>query len=120
MGVDQLEDTRPEYERHSKQHAERLLAAAASVAEQAGVDCETFHEMDDQPYRAIIRVAEQKGCDLVAMASHGRSGLSALVLGSQTLKVLSHSAIPVLVYRPGLEGMRGTGERRSGVPAEMA
>jgi nucleotide-binding universal stress UspA family protein len=57
------------------------------------------HVEDDQPYRAIIRTAQENGCDLIAMASHGRRGVSALVLGSETQKVLTHSAIPVLVYR---------------------
>ena len=51
------------------------------------------------PYEAIIDVAETKGCDLIVMASHGRRGISAMVLGSETLKVLTHSTIPVLVCR---------------------
>jgi nucleotide-binding universal stress UspA family protein len=56
--------------------------------------CETSN-----PYEGIIRVAEQKGCDLIMMASHGRRGVGALLLGSETQKVLTHSKIPVLVYR---------------------
>ena len=50
-------------------------------------------------YEAIVKVAEQKGCDLIMMASHGRKGIQALLLGSETQKVLTHSKIPVLVYR---------------------
>jgi nucleotide-binding universal stress UspA family protein len=51
----------------------------------------------DQPYQGIIDIAEQRGCDLIVMASHGRSGLTAIVLGSVTTKVLTHTKIPVLV-----------------------
>ena len=54
---------------------------------------------DSHPYRVIIQTAEEQGCDLIVMASHGRRGISALVLGSETVKVLTHCAIPVLVYR---------------------
>ena len=53
----------------------------------------------DHPYQAIIDTAKKVGCDLIAMASHGRRGVSAMVLGSETIKVLTHSSIPVLVYR---------------------
>ena len=55
--------------------------------------------MHDQPYRAIIDTAHAKNCDLIVMASHGRRGVSALLLGSETVKVLTHSTIPILVYR---------------------
>ena len=54
---------------------------------------------DEHPYKAIIETAKKGGCDLIAMASHGRRGVSAMVIGSETNKVLTHSAIPVLVYR---------------------
>jgi nucleotide-binding universal stress UspA family protein len=53
----------------------------------------------EAPYAAIIDAARSLGCDLIAMASHGRRGLSAVVLGSETQKVLTHSRIPVLVLR---------------------
>jgi nucleotide-binding universal stress UspA family protein len=56
-------------------------------------------ETSDQPYVAIVNLAEQKGCDLIMMASHGRRGVGALLIGSETQKVLTHSKIPVLVYR---------------------
>ena len=69
------------------------------AAEAAGVPCETIREIHDQPYRAIIDAAHALGCDLIVMASHGRRGISALLLGSETVKVLTHSTIPVLVYR---------------------
>jgi nucleotide-binding universal stress UspA family protein len=54
---------------------------------------------DEHPDHAIIDTAGSKGCDLIVMASHGRHGISALVLGSETIKVLTHSNIPVLVHR---------------------
>jgi nucleotide-binding universal stress UspA family protein len=69
------------------------------AADAAGVRCDTIREVHDQPYRAIIDAAEAKGCDLIVMASHGRRGMSALLLGSEAHKVLTHSTIPVLVYR---------------------
>ena len=56
-----------------------------------------FSLSNDQPYEAIIKTAEDKGCDLIVMASHGRSGISAVLLGSVTNKVLTHTKIPVLV-----------------------
>ncbi|MND01346.1 Universal stress protein family protein [compost metagenome] len=65
----------------------------------AGVPCETLHVTRDHVYDAIVDTANQKGCDLIFMASHGRKGISAFVLGSETYKVLSHSKIPVLVCR---------------------
>ncbi len=52
-----------------------------------------------QPYKAIIDTAKKRKCDLIVMASHGRSGIAALLLGSETTKVLTHSKIPVLVCR---------------------
>ena len=51
------------------------------------------------PHEAIIDAAKDKGCDLIVMASHGRRGLNAVLLGSETQKVLTHSSIPVMVYR---------------------
>jgi nucleotide-binding universal stress UspA family protein len=81
--------------------ARTFLGVIEEKAKAAGVRCETFHTIDSSPYRAIIAAAEKHGCDLVFMASHGRRGLSALLLGSETQKVLTHSKIPVLVYREG-------------------
>ena len=99
LRVDQVEDTPDSYRTHMYERATRILGEAATVADAAGVAHETVHVEEDQPYRAIIRTAEEKACDLIAMASHGRRGVSALVLGSETVKVLTHSNIPVLVYR---------------------
>jgi nucleotide-binding universal stress UspA family protein len=80
-----------------KKHAASVLDRAANAAKQAGVSCETIQMQDVQPYEAIIATATDRGCDLIVMASHGRSGLSAVVLGSVTNKVLAHAKTPVLV-----------------------
>jgi len=79
--------------------AERRLAAAKAVASAQGVECDIVSVDDPQPHRGIISTARKSGCDLIVMASHGRRGLSAIVLGSETVKVLTHSMVPVLVCR---------------------
>jgi nucleotide-binding universal stress UspA family protein len=63
------------------------------------VECNLVQVEHEHPYRAIIDTATKSGCDLIAMASHGRRGVSAVIIGSETSKVLTHSSIPVLVYR---------------------
>ena len=78
---------------------EERLSAAREIAESAGVDCETAELTGEHIHQAIIDAAADHNCDLIAMASHGRRGLSSLLLGSETTKVLTHSTIPVLVYR---------------------
>ena len=75
------------------------LAAASSVAKSAGVIADTLWIESDHPYEAIIDTAKSKGADLILMASHGRSGAKAVLLGSITQKVLSHTQLPVLVCR---------------------
>ena len=75
------------------------LLAIEAAAKEAGVPCDTAWERGDQPYEAIIEAAQTRGCDLIIMASHGRAGVRALLLGSETQKVLTHSKIPVLIYR---------------------
>jgi nucleotide-binding universal stress UspA family protein len=93
--MDALEQAAKRY----KELAETHLAAIEKEAKAAEVACEVVYEKNDYPYEAIIRVAEQKGCDLIMMASHGRRGVGAFLIGSETQKVLTHSKIPVLVYR---------------------
>ena len=95
----QLEYTPVEHKKHWKVHAEKILSAVSAAAASAGVSCETLHVEHEHPYQAIIDTAASKGCDLILMASHGRRGVAAVVLGSETVKVLTHSKIPVLVYR---------------------
>jgi nucleotide-binding universal stress UspA family protein len=82
-----------------RKHAENILGAVAQVAQAAGVACEMVQDEHEHPYQAIIDTTESKGCDLIVMASHGRRGISAIVLGSETFKVLTHCKIPVLVHR---------------------
>jgi nucleotide-binding universal stress UspA family protein len=92
-------DAEEEYDEASRRLSERALEQVKMAADAAGVACETIREVHDQPYRAIIDAAQAQSCDLIVMASHGRRGISALLLGSETVKVLTHSTIPVLVYR---------------------
>ena len=84
-------------EEQIKKDATSVLDRVANAAKQAGVPCDTIHVQDVQPYDAIIATATDRGCDLIVMASHGRSGLSAVVLGSVTNKVLTYTKTPVLV-----------------------
>jgi nucleotide-binding universal stress UspA family protein len=85
------------YTAHIKEHASKILDDVARSAKAIGVSCDAMQEVHDHPYEAIIKIAADKGCDLIVMASHGRSGISGLVLGSVTTKVLTHTKIPVLV-----------------------
>ena len=85
--------------KQSKEAAETYLSVIQKKAKEAGVACEVVFKVTDYIYETIIRVAEQKGCDLIMMASHGRRGVRAFIIGSETQKVLTHSKIPVLVYR---------------------
>lgn len=96
---EQLEQSRSEYERHARELAASLLSDAELKAKALGVSCDVVQVEDHEPYRVIIETAAKNGCDLIAMASHGRRGIAALILGSETMKVLTHSRIPVLVHR---------------------
>jgi nucleotide-binding universal stress UspA family protein len=99
VSPEKLKDTPASYKQRTEEHAAKILGAVATAAMAAGVACETVHVQDDHPYKGIIDTAKSQQCDLVVMASHGRRGMSAIVLGSETVKVLTHSSIPVLVYR---------------------
>ena len=92
-------DTKAEYEKDCRLRARKILDAAGKVAAAARVRYGAVHVVNDQPYKAIINTAQRKRCDLIFMASHGWKGLGALILGSETNKVLTHSKIPVLVCR---------------------
>ena len=94
-----ITDAPEQYGKRMETLAAKYLNAAKEAALAAGVSCETMRVEHDQPYLAIIETAARKSCDLIVMASHGRRGISAIVLGSETVKVLTHSAIPVLVFR---------------------
>ena len=87
------------YTELTEKQAQEILGFVETLCQQAGVSCEKLELTSDIPYEAIIEAATQSKCDLIFMASHGRRGISALLLGSETSKVLTHSKIPVLVYR---------------------
>jgi nucleotide-binding universal stress UspA family protein len=99
LEIEQLESTRPEYNRHMAEHAQTVLASAARVASEAGVECQIFYRSAEHAHAAILHVANDRGCDLIVVGSHGRSALSSLLLGSTTMKILAHSTISTLVIR---------------------
>ena len=95
-----LSDTvRNEIQIQRSNHEKLALASVQAAAEAAGVAYETVAAEDEHVYQGILDVATKKGCDLIVMASHGRRGIAAMVVGSETQKVIVHSAIPVLVCR---------------------
>ena len=87
------------HERRARAGAEALFAPIRRSADAARVDLETVMVEAADIHRQILAVANKRRCDLICMASHGRRGLSALVLGSETHKVLTHGTLPVLVLR---------------------
>ena len=96
-GVPELQ---PEaFAERSEEFAKRVLDAVSRSAAAAKVDCTTAYATSRSVYQAIIDKARVENCDLIVMASHGRRGLEGFLLGSETQKVLTHSTIPVLVYR---------------------
>jgi nucleotide-binding universal stress UspA family protein len=101
VGIDfgMSESTIAEYTAGQKESANAALSEAKQLADRLGVAAETLHVPDAQPADAIIQAAASRNCSLIAMASHGRRGLSRLLLGSTTAEVLAHSSVPVLVVR---------------------
>lgn len=87
------------YRERTGKEARKALAAVDIEAQTAGIPCKTVPVTDGYVWQGIIRTARSKKCDLIVMASHGRRGLAALLLGSETSKVLTHSKTPVLVCR---------------------
>lgn len=98
-----LSEYRPEsiddYDERMKGIAEERLAEARQIFEKEGIPVETLAVKSFSPAEAIMRATTEKECDCVFMASHGRKGLAAVLLGSETQKVLTHSKVPVMVYR---------------------
>ena len=80
-----------------KKDATSALNRAVNAAKQAGVSCDTIQVENTHPYQAIVAAAQDRGCDLIVMSSHGRGGLSGILIGSVTNKVLAHAKRPVLV-----------------------
>lgn len=87
-----------EYEKSSAENAAKILAEVTEAATKQGVACDTVH-VNDFPAEAIIETAKSKGCDIIVMSSHGRRGLARVLLGSQAMRVLTLSAVPVLICR---------------------
>ncbi|MBI1847843.1 MAG: universal stress protein [Candidatus Rokubacteria bacterium] len=94
-----ITDTPALYRKDCEALGAKYLAVIEDAATTSGVACDVVQAEDDQPYRAIIDTASARGSDLIVMASHGRKGVTALVLGSETTKVLTHTKISVLVCR---------------------
>jgi nucleotide-binding universal stress UspA family protein len=91
--------SKKEYAALANQEAEKILSAIAQKAEAGGLECATIHTIAPAPWEAILAAAKKAKADAIVMASHGRRGVSALLLGSETQKVLTHSKIPVIVVR---------------------
>jgi len=100
-GVEGISELRSpgSYRRSTERYAKRLLAPIAARAMRRGVTCDPVFVTGKLPWEAIIRAAKTRRCDLIVMASHGQRGVSGVLLGSETAKVLTHSRIPVLVCR---------------------
>ena len=88
-----------EYRKSTEDYARKVLEDAAFEARKSDVSCETAFVTAPAPWDGIVKEAGKRGADLVVMASHGRRGIAAVVLGSETQKVLTHSKVPVMVTR---------------------
>jgi nucleotide-binding universal stress UspA family protein len=95
----QVADTAEQYAVDAKALATRNLKVLKDAADLSGVDCEVLHRSSEHPYEEIVNTAQERGCDVIFQASHGKRGVRALIMGSETHKVLTHTRIPVLVYR---------------------
>ena len=87
------------FEAAARAEAQALIEPVAAAAALAHVRCEPVVRYAPDPWREIVALAEERGCDCIWMASHGRRGLDRLLLGSETQRVLAHTTIPVMVYR---------------------
>lgn len=92
-------ESREEFMRGTQEVADSVLGKSQSEARESGVEAGIRTDISDTPWQIIIATATKEGCDLIFMASHGRRGLAGLLIGSETHKVLTHTTIPVLVYR---------------------
>jgi nucleotide-binding universal stress UspA family protein len=88
-----------EYAKMAAEEATKILDRVAKKAEAAGVPCACVHAISSVPWEAILAAARKHKCDAIVMASHGRRGVSAMLLGSEAQKVLTHGKLPVLVVR---------------------
>ncbi len=88
-----------EYERSAAEGAAKIMASVSGAAKQLDTTCATVHVKEQYPAEGILQTAQDNGCDLIVMASHGRRGLARLLLGSRAWRVLTHSTVPVLICR---------------------
>jgi nucleotide-binding universal stress UspA family protein len=88
-----------QFEKMAADSANAILTSAEQYAKKAGVDCDRVHIPDQNPADGIVAVAENKRCDLIVMASHGRRAVKRMLLGSHVSEVLARSAVPALVVR---------------------
>jgi nucleotide-binding universal stress UspA family protein len=88
-----------DFDKAASANATQILAGVSAAAGKAGVACDALHVKDQYPAEGIVEAAKAGGCDLIVMASHGRRGISKLLLGSQATRVLTLSEVPVLVCR---------------------
>jgi nucleotide-binding universal stress UspA family protein len=86
-----------EYAAMCKKEADRILNAVGAKAKAAGIQFTAAQAIAEAPWEAILAATRKQKCDAIVMASHGRRGVSALLLGSETQKVLTHSKLPVIV-----------------------
>jgi nucleotide-binding universal stress UspA family protein len=91
--------SRKEYSKLAAEDADKILSAVTAKAKAEGVECKTTFSIAAAPWEAILDAAKKNKCDGIVMASHGRRGLSAVLLGSETQKVLTHTKLPVTVVR---------------------
>ena len=91
--------SRREYAAKCKKDAAKIFETVGVKAKAAGIAFESAHAISASPWEAILAAAKKYKCDAIVMASHGRRGVSALLLGSETQKVLTHSKVPVIVVR---------------------
>ena len=99
VGGEMLSDTKERYEQDSRTQAQAYLSVINKAAKEEGVTCDCISDTSSHPYAVIVEAAEKRGCDLIMMASHGRRGVQAVLIGRETTKVLTHTKIPVLVLR---------------------
>lgn len=88
-----------EFEKLADEQAAQTLDAVRKAAAGAGIECNCVHVKNHHPAEGVLKAAQDAGCDLIVMASHGRRGLERLLLGSETVRVLTQTHIPVLVCR---------------------
>ena len=99
LAESQMRNPIADYEERMEAVANRILWSVGEGAKKLGLPCATLHVKDRHPAEGIIEAAEAQGCDLIVMASHGRRGVAALLLGSETQRVLIHSTLPVLIVK---------------------